>query len=170
MRKGLIVAALMLSAATFLTACAPETPDQLASPDASSMPSMPYAATEINPATNNSVDAQQVSDIKELSLHVTTYGMKHYDGNDSFAGFADYAKKENYTVVTGNHASISYTDNSLNGHFLVRVWNPKSPTHKDPASSYAYDPYAGDGIIVEPYATPKDLKTTTDLTDVMAIK
>lgn len=128
---------------------------------------MPYVATEINPTTDNSIDAQQVSDIKDVSLHVMTYGTKRYNGNDSFAGFAEYAKKEKYTVANGNHVSISYAVNSSTGHFLVRVWNPRSPAHKDPATSYAFDPYAGDGVIVQSYATPKDLTATVDLTEVM---
>jgi hypothetical protein len=170
MRKRLIIPVLLLSTAAVLTACSPKSSEELNSPDAFSRPSMPYVATEINPTTDNSIDAQQVSDLKEVSLHVMTYGMKRYDGRDSFAGFADYAKKEKYTVAKGNHVSISYADNSLTGHFLVRVWNPESPTHKDPASSYAFDPYAGDGFIVQPYATPKDLKTTIDLTDTMTSK
>lgn len=142
----------------------------MTSPDTFSMPSLPSATIESNPKTDNGIDAQQVSDLKNISSHVMRYGMQDHDGNDFFAGFADYAKKEKYTITKGNHVNISYADNGTSGHVLVRVWNPKSPAHKDPASSYAFDQYAGIGIIVHPYAIPEDLTTTVDLTDVMTSK
>lgn len=167
MRRILAISGSILSMAAVLTACAPESGDQLTSPDTYSMAAVPYVPTELNPKTDNSIDAQQVSDLNKISLAVMSYGMKRHNGNDSFAGFANHAEKEKYTVTQGNHVSISYAHNSSTGHFLVRIWNPESPTHKDPASAYAFDPYAGDGFIVQPYETPKDLTATTDLTELM---
>lgn len=167
MRRFLAISASILSMAAVLTACAPESGDQLTSPDTYSQPVVPPVTTELNPQTDNSIDAQQVSDLKNISLQVMNYAMKRHNGNDSFAEFTGHAAREKYTVAQGNHVSISYADNSSTGHFLVRVWNPESPTHKDPASAYAFDPYAGGGFIVQHYETPKDLTTTTDLTELM---
>lgn len=172
MRKRLVISAMVLGAAAALAGCASESPEPLASPDIVTMTAGPQTTAEIDPKIDNDIDAQQVRDLTKVVGYVSNYEEKYYNDNDSvFDGFADYVKKENYMVAKGNHVSISYAHNSSTGHFLVRVWNPKSPAHKDSASSYGFDPNVEDGwLIVRPYATPKDLKTTVDLTDALSTK